>query len=91
MKIIFLAKWPFLLSVMITVTVCSIIVTGNSNRSYVAEQSEPLAYQKPKTEVSIVGEDFYINRKSTFKGREWKGYRIEGLLPNLFSMLPQSS
>lgn len=82
MKIIFLAKWPFLLAVMITATVCSINVTGNSNRSYVAEESEPPAYQKSKTEVSIVGEDFYINGKPTFKGREWKGYRIEGLLPN---------
>ncbi len=32
--------------------------------------------------MSIVGEDFYINGKPTFKGREWKGYRIDGLLPN---------
>ncbi len=48
MKINFLAKWPFLFVLMITVTVCSINVTGNSNRSYVAEQSEPLAYQNQK-------------------------------------------
>jgi hypothetical protein len=37
---------------------------------------------KRKTEVSIRGEQFYINGKPTFKGRTWNGYRIEGLLPN---------
>lgn len=37
---------------------------------------------KRKTKVSIKGEKFYINGKPTFKGRTWKGYEIEGLLPN---------
>lgn len=35
-----------------------------------------------RTEVSIHGEDFYINGKPTYKGRNWKGHRIEGLLFN---------
>lgn len=41
--------------------------------------------QKPprrKTSVSIVGEQFYINGRPTFKGRTWNGNKIEGLLPN---------
>ncbi|HEY1174153.1 MAG TPA: hypothetical protein VGH19_22500 [Verrucomicrobiae bacterium] len=36
----------------------------------------------PKTEVTIAGEEFYINGQPTFKGRTWKGYKIQGLLPN---------
>ena len=36
----------------------------------------------PKTSVSILGEDFRINGKPTYPGREWKGHRIEGLLMN---------
>ncbi|WP_234734656.1 hypothetical protein [Tellurirhabdus bombi] len=37
---------------------------------------------KRKTTVSIVGDQFYINGKPTFKGRTWNGHKIEGLLPN---------
>ncbi|MGM9511413.1 hypothetical protein ACS5NO_27000 [Larkinella sp. GY13] len=42
-------------------------------------QSKP---PKRKTTVSIVGDQFYINGKPTFKGRTWNGHKIEGLLPN---------
>jgi hypothetical protein len=35
-----------------------------------------------KTSVSIVGEQFYINNKPTYEGRQWKGKKIEGLLMN---------
>jgi hypothetical protein len=35
-----------------------------------------------ETEVSIHGEDFHLNGKPTYKGRTWKGHRIEGLLMN---------
>lgn len=35
-----------------------------------------------KTEVSIVGEEFYINGKPTFEGKTWRGMKIQGLLPN---------
>lgn len=38
--------------------------------------------QQTRTTVSIVGEEFYINDKPTFEGREWKGHQIQGLLPN---------
>jgi hypothetical protein len=38
--------------------------------------------QKRKTEVSIRGEDFYINNKVTLKGKSYQGMRLEGLLPN---------
>ncbi|MBD2755878.1 hypothetical protein IC230_23450 [Spirosoma sp. BT704] len=44
-----------------------------------AESPKP---PKRKTNVSIVGERFYINDQPTFKGRSWNGNRIEGLLPN---------
>jgi hypothetical protein len=37
---------------------------------------------KRKTSVSIVGEKFYINGKPTLKNRTWRGYNVEGLLPN---------
>lgn len=37
---------------------------------------------RPKTEVSIVGDEFYLNGQPTLKGRTWKGHKIQGLLPN---------
>ena len=38
--------------------------------------------KSPKTEVSIVGDEFYINGKPTFEGKTWRGMKIQGLLPN---------
>lgn len=35
-----------------------------------------------QTVVSIHGEDFHLNGKVTYSGREWQGHRIEGLLMN---------
>jgi hypothetical protein len=35
-----------------------------------------------KTEVSIKGEAFLINGQPTYKGRTWKGKKVEGLLMN---------
>lgn len=35
-----------------------------------------------KTEVSIIGEQFYINGKPTYAGRTWKNAKVEGLLMN---------
>ena len=34
------------------------------------------------TNVTIKGEAFYVNGTITFKGKTWRGYPIEGLLPN---------
>ncbi len=34
------------------------------------------------THVTIEGERFFINGEPTYKGRVWRGYRIEGLLLN---------
>ena len=34
------------------------------------------------TEVSIVGDEFCINGKPTYAGREWDGHKIQGLLLN---------
>ena len=36
-----------------------------------------------RTEVSIHGEQFYINGKPTYAGRSWNGHKIEGLLMNV--------
>jgi len=46
-----------------------------------AAQSHPKQPVR-STEVSIHGEDFYINGKPTYPGRSWQGHRIEGLLFN---------
>jgi hypothetical protein len=35
-----------------------------------------------RTRVSIVGEDFHINGEPTYRGRYWRGYRVEGRLMN---------
>src|SRR2546427_1404700 len=35
-----------------------------------------------KTTLSIVGDKFHINGRPTYKGREWKGHKIQGLLLN---------
>lgn len=42
----------------------------------------PLSLQAQKTEVSIRGEDFWINGRPTLQGCMWQGMRLEGLLPN---------
>lgn len=36
----------------------------------------------PETKVTIKGEKFFINGSPTFEGRTWKGFSVEGLLPN---------
>src|SRR5919112_472801 len=35
-----------------------------------------------KTEVSIRGDQFLINGRLTYRGKTWKGHKIEGLLMN---------
>jgi hypothetical protein len=40
------------------------------------------AQRTHRTEVSIRGDDFYINNKPTYPHRTWQGHRIEGLLLN---------
>lgn len=41
-----------------------------------------VAASSGNTQVSIVGDDFYINGKPTYAGRSWNGHRVEGLLLN---------
>lgn len=47
-----------------------------------AQKRINLKPKKRKTSVSIVGQEFYINGKPTYKGRQWEGYKIQGLLLN---------
>lgn len=54
------------------------LATLNSN----GQGRSKLTPAKRKTTVSIVGEKFYINSKPTLKNRTWRGYNLEGLLPN---------
>ena len=35
-----------------------------------------------ETEITIVGDAFWINRRPTYAGRSWCDLRIEGLLLN---------
>jgi hypothetical protein len=35
-----------------------------------------------QTTVAIVGDSFQIDGRPTLQGRTWRGYRVEGLLPN---------
>jgi hypothetical protein len=44
-----------------------------------AAESPPIAR---RTTLTISGDSFLINGEPTFKGRTWRGHRIEGLLPN---------
>lgn len=41
-----------------------------------------LAAAPAATEITIRGEDFFLNGKPTLEGRKWRGMRVEGLLPN---------
>lgn len=48
----------------------------------VFSQTTSVYHQKRKTTISISGEKFLINDIPTFQGKSWKGYPLEGLLPN---------
>lgn len=48
--------------------------------SLVVASCDETTYQK--TEVAIVGDEFYVNGKPTFEGKTWRGMKIQGLLPN---------
>jgi hypothetical protein len=50
--------------------------------SAAAAGSSPLATPPRHTTVSIRGDNFLINGKPTLKGIVWRGYKLEGLLPN---------
>ena len=37
---------------------------------------------RAETVISVQGDDFHLNGRPTYEGREWQGHRIEGLLMN---------
>src|SRR5262245_25248216 len=49
---------------------------------HAAPDQKPKALFSGSTSVSIVGDEFYINGQPTYKGRTWKGRKIQGLLFN---------
>lgn len=61
-------------SILKTITVLSACL-------YLAACSNPDVFVA-NTNVTIVGDDFYVNGKPTYAGRQWKGYKVEGLLLN---------
>ena len=44
--------------------------------------ARPRHAAQPQTQVSIVGDEFYINGQPTYDGRTWQGHKIAGLLFN---------
>jgi hypothetical protein len=42
----------------------------------------PALSAAPRTEIGIQGDEFLLNGKPTYPGREWKGKKIQGLLMN---------
>lgn len=52
------------------------------SESIVFAQTTSADHQKRKTSVSILGNKFLINGIPTFQGKTWRGYTLEGLLPN---------
>jgi len=55
------------------------VVAAVALASVVGPRAAPAARQ---TAVSVRGNDFLVNGKPTFAGRQWRGHRVEGLLPN---------
>lgn len=52
----------------------------NLAMSAVAAAAMPPQADSPRTEIAIDGEDFRINRKLTYAGRQFANMRVEGLL-----------
>jgi hypothetical protein len=58
--------------------ILSMVILGFASVELFAADSEVPRH----TEVSIHGEDFYINGRPTYEGHTWNGHRVEGLLLN---------
>ena len=82
MKTGFVLSGSFLLAALLLVTGCSNRLKSHGLKIETIEHKISDKNKSAATVVSIVGEEFYINGSPTFKGRTWKGYKIEGLLPN---------
>lgn len=53
-----------------------------THSSLAQESADRSKTRVQQTEVSIVGDEFYINGRPTYAGRTWKGQKIQGLLLN---------
>jgi hypothetical protein len=69
------SPWPA-----VVVAALALVSTGVS-RDAPAPRKTAVAIER-KTVVSIRRGDFVLNGRVTFAGRQWRGHRIEGLLPN---------
>ncbi|HEX6923895.1 MAG TPA: amidohydrolase family protein [Longimicrobiaceae bacterium] len=67
-------RLPLAVAIAIYLTACS---PGDPSTSAAGAET-----RERHTEVSIVGDQFYINGRPTYEGRTWNGHRIEGLLFN---------
>jgi hypothetical protein len=59
-----------------------IAITGFTLVVHAAPDPEQKAKFAGQTNVSIVGDEFYINAQPTYRGRTWNGHKIQGLLFN---------
>ena len=64
--------------------ICAVtaIVTSVPAPAAAPTADKPMARPRHHTTVSIKDDDFRINRKPTYAGRNWNGHKIEGLLLN---------
>src|SRR5262245_52593836 len=61
---------------------CLIVLSLLLALAFAATSAEDDEKKPRKTRVAIKGEQFLVNGQPTYKGRKWKGHRIEGLLFN---------
>jgi hypothetical protein len=62
--------------------VCSICLLASEIGAFSAAKPDQATQGPRQTSVSIRGDEFYINGHLTYPGRQWHGYKIEGLLLN---------
>jgi len=70
----------------IKVTICFLIMASNLHATEQVTENKSSASER-QTEVSIIGEKFYINGSPTYEGQAWRTsyggeYPVEGLLMN---------
>ncbi len=75
-------KSPLKPSIFLNVAIAIGILVCLRPGSNAASGPEPSVPASRRTTVSIVGEEFFLNGQPTYKGRTWKGHRIQGLLFN---------
>lgn len=53
-----------------------------NRRQWLALSGGTALAARPRTKVSLKGDQFFINGRPTYEGREWRGLKVQGLLMN---------